>query len=141
MVPFPPNEIFVRTDALIWAWIAPLHPRMQAEIPQRIATRPQESGGTGRALSRFARSGSTRRARTCSCASCPFRALYERLFSCPAPFFIYLSTCAYPGIGARDCNGHDHRRWQRLWGSRSSLAELCDSCVAGSQRSISCPSV
>ena len=66
-----------RIDAFIWAWIAPLS-STQAEIPERIVIRPQKSGGTDRAPSRFARSGGTRRARTCCCAGFPLRALYER---------------------------------------------------------------
>lgn len=127
-----------RIDAFIWASIAPLS-STQAEIPQRIVTRLQKSGGTDRAPSHFARSGGTRRARTCSCAGFPLRALYERPFRCPMHF--YCSTCADPVVGARDCNGHDHGCWSRLWESWTSLAELCPSCIAGSQRGIPCSSV
>jgi hypothetical protein len=51
----------------------------QAEIPGRIAMRLPKSGGTDRARSPFARFGSTRRARTCSCAGSLLHASYVRV--------------------------------------------------------------
>jgi len=43
----------------------------------QVATDPRKSGGTDRARLPFAKSGSTRRARTCSCASSPLHVSYE----------------------------------------------------------------
>ena len=66
----------------------------QAEAPQQIAMRPRKNGGTDRAPSPFARSGSIRRARTCSCASYPLHAWYAprqllpTLGSAPPPFVL-----------------------------------------------------
>jgi hypothetical protein len=53
--------------------------RGSAEIPGRIAMRQPKSGGTDLARSPFARSGSTRRARTCSCAGFLLHASCARL--------------------------------------------------------------
>jgi hypothetical protein len=75
----------------------------QAEIPGRIAMRQPKSGGTDLARSPFARSGSTRRARTCSCAGFLLHASYVTSW----PFFFFpllsLSHRFDPRASSADC--------------------------------------
>jgi hypothetical protein len=68
----------------------------QAEAPQQIAMRPRKNGGTDRARSPFARSGSIRRARTCSCASYPLHAWYAPPTHFPPPLGAPAHFCSPP---------------------------------------------